>query len=190
MVLFGGLAGCAAPAAKMPVYNPSQTGVIIREQRGEIVGVRDVIIAPPSPNSIYGGPGRRVGTAIGEGAVESVLTGGVPVRAASTIGGIIGGDIGAKADQKMGEELTIRTDNDSVVVIVQERGDIPLVVGERVRILTGANPGVPVGSIGAILRGTGSVGGSTRVERENNFAGDVSPRRGIASARESRQFNQ
>lgn len=171
------LGGCAS-AAKKPVYTTSQTGVILREQRGTITEVRDVVIED-QPIYNQGGMGRRVGSAVG----SAVITGS-PERALGSIGAVIGGEIGAKADKRAGEEITIRLDNDSVITVVQERGDTPLAPGERVRVVTGGPAGTPIGSIGAILRGSGA-GGGTRVLREYDFVASA------ANSRESgRPFSQ
>lgn len=167
--------GCAS-SAQRPVYSPSQTGHIIREERGEIVAVRDVTIAPPAP---AGGAGRRIGAGIGAG----VATGSIE-RAAAAIGSVIGGDIGAKADEKAGEEITIRLNTEEVIIVVQERGEAPLAVGEKVRVLTSAPPS---GGIGRVLGG--ATGGGTRVERESHFAAEwPAVRGGIAAARTSGSF--
>lgn len=170
-----GSAGCASKSEK-PVYSTSQTGVILREQRGEILAVRDVTIKDQPINPA--GPGRRVGAAVGTVAGS----GGSIERAGAVLGAQIGGDLGAALDTKDGEEITIRLENDSVIIVVQERGDTPLAPGERVRVITGS--GASVGTIGAILRG-GGMGGNTRVEREANFAGDLR-----VATREGRQFSQ
>lgn len=170
------LAGCAG-AAKKPVYTTGQTGVIMREQRGTITEVRDVVIED-QPLINRGGVGRQVGSAVG----SAVLTGS-PERALGSIGAAIGGEIGAKADKRAGEEITIRLDNDSVIIVVQERGETPLAPGERVRVVTGA-PSVAAGGLGGILRGSGA-GGSTRVLRDYEFVASVANNRGSA-----RHFSQ
>lgn len=162
--LVAGLAGlfngCAS--SSKPVYDQSQVGRIIREQKGEIVAVRDVIIKPTDPlGTLRGGTGRQIGSAIGTAAVGGVT------RAVERIGSVVGGDIGAKMDEKAGEEITIRLQNDEEIVIVQERGETPLAVGERVKIQTSASAvpsrigiGVPMG------------GSTARVVRDTNFTNE------------------
>lgn len=152
------VAGCGN-AAKKPVYTTGQTGHVIREERGEIVAVRDVVIKPTDIGILRGGPGRQIGSAVGRAAVTGSVIG-----AAAAIGGVVGGEIGSKADEKAGEEITIRVaGTEEVVTVVQERGETPLAVGEQVKIQTvGAARNAPAG-LG---------GGNVRVVRaENNFAG-------------------
>lgn len=152
------LSGCASSSAKRPVYNPNQTGQILNEQRGEIVAVRDVTIKPQDSRGVRGGTGRQVGSAIGMGAITGSVIG-----AAATIGGVIGGNVGEKWDGTAGEEITIRIDDtDRTIVVVQERGDKPLLIGDRVKVQSGTG----TGTSNSIY---GSSGGSVKVFRDEEY---------------------
>ena len=148
------ITGCSS-SPKKPVYDASQTGTIIREQRGEIVAVRDVVIKPTDlSGSIGGGPGARIGSAAGAG-----IMGGSLEAAKVAIGRAVGRDLGSKLDEKAGEEITIRLDErDETIIVVQEREEIPLAPGQRVK--------VQIGRPNPILR-TGGV----RVVPDEMFAG-------------------
>ncbi len=62
--------------------------------------------------------------------------------ASAVVGEAVGAVAGARADDKMGEEITVAMEGGQVVTIVQERSDPPLAAGERVRIVTGLNSGI------------------------------------------------
>ncbi|MSU70059.1 MAG: hypothetical protein EXS39_04645 [Opitutaceae bacterium] len=150
--LAGALAGCSgAPYSRMPVYDTTQTGQVISEQKGEITAVRDVAIRAPSSHA--GAPG--TGSQIGSAAVAGVITGS-PIAAASAIGSVVGGMAGARVDDRPGEEITITVEGGKSIVVVQERTDPPLAVGERVKILSGSNSSI-------------YGGGSTRVVRDTTY---------------------
>ena len=55
---------------------------------------------------------------------------------------MIGGAAGAVADNKNGEELTILMKDGRTVVVVQERGDVPFAIGERVKIMSGSSTSI------------------------------------------------
>jgi len=147
------VAGCGS-AAKKPIYTTGQTGQVIREERGEIVAVRDVVIKPTDVGILRGGPGRQIGSAVG----RAVIAGSV-IGAAAAVGGVVGGEIGSKADEKAGEEITIRVaGTEEVVIVVQERGETPLAVGEQVKIQSAGSagnvPGVGGGNVRVVRTGS------------------------------------
>jgi len=163
LVVIGLTDGCSS-SSQTPVYNSSETGRIIREERGEIVGVRQAIIKPADIGIFRGGgTGRRIGTAVGAAAATGDID-----QAKAVVGGEIGGSIGAQLDTKAGEEITIRLKSDEIVVVVQERSEPPLSVGERVKVLTGDSPSGRMGVLGALMGGSSS--GGVRVVREEYFA--------------------
>jgi len=157
IVLAGFASGCASRSQK-PVYNPSQTGTIIRQEKGEIVAVRDVIIKAGNPSAIYGGPGRRIGNEVGRAVATGSVTGVI-----ASVGGAIGGEIGSLADDKAGEEIHIRLErSEEVIIVVQERGSAPLAPGQKVNVQTGSS--ISTYPRGILSRGSiGGVGGSVRV---------------------------
>ena len=131
-----GLVGCAT-ASKTPVYDSSQTGQIITEQQGEIVGVQDVLIKAPTSRAGSPGVGSRIGSAVGRAAVM-----GSAIGAAAAAGDVIGGMVGGSSDNKNGEELTILLKDGRTVVVVQERGEVPFTVGEKVKIKSGSSSSI------------------------------------------------
>lgn len=156
-ILFAGisvwaLTGCGSSSSSRPVYNSSQVGQMISEQQGEIIGVQDVLIK--AQTSQAGSPG--MGSRMGSAAVTSAILGS-PIHAAVAAGQAIGGIAGAAADNKNGEELTILLKDGRTVVIVQERGNVPFAVGEKVKLKSGS--------------GTSIYGGpSTQVEHDDTYA--------------------
>jgi len=149
------LSGCGGRSSTLPVYDSNQVGQVIREQRGEIVAVRDVLIKAPSAPAGSTGAGSRIGA----GTVVGIITGS-PTAVAGAIGSVVGGSVGARADDRLGEEITIMVEGGQSVVIVQERDRnvAPLAIGERVKILTGSGS-------------TSIYGGSTaKVVRDLQFA--------------------
>jgi outer membrane lipoprotein SlyB len=151
------LAGCGGGAGSMPVYDRGQVGQVVSEQRGEVVGVRDVLIKGQTSQTGSTGTGARLGSAAVTGAIF-----GAPERAvAAVVGSIAGSAAGAKLDDRMGEEVTVMLEGGKTVVIVQERasGVAPLTPGERVRLQTGSSSGY------------GS--GNSRVVRDDGYASDV-----------------
>ncbi len=147
-------AGCANSRSSLPVYDSSQVGSVIKSQGGEIVSVRDVLIKAPSTNAGSTGMGARIGSAAGRSAIFGGPAAAVGA-AGAVVGEAIGGVAGARADDKVGEELTIAVEGGQTITIVQERSDPPMAPGERVRIITGASSG-PYGT-----------GGNTKVVRDD-----------------------
>lgn len=142
------LSGCAS-RPKPPVYDPSQTGKVIGVQGGEIIDVRDVTIAPPDLRSVQGGSGRQVGSAVGRGVATGSVQGVI-----GAIGGIVGGHVGSKLDNVQGEEITVRLEGtERTIVVVQPRGDVPLAIGDKVKVqTTGAATTGPNGGSGINVR--------------------------------------
>ena len=141
-----GLAGCGS-ASKTPVYDSSQVGQMISEQKGEIIGVQDVMIKARSSQAGSAGVGSRMGSAA---VVSAVL--GNPVHAVIAAGEMIGGAAGATMDNQKGEELTILMKDGHTVVVVQERGEVPFAIGDRVRILSGSSGSIYGGPSTQVVR--------------------------------------
>jgi len=147
-------AGCSSTSSRLPVYDSSQVGAVIKSEAGEVVSVRDVLIKAPSSQAGSTGMGSRIGSAAGRSAIyggPSAIVG----AAGAVIGEAVGSVAGAKMDDRVGEELTIVAEGGQTITVVQERSNPPLAPGERVRIITGASSG-PYGG-----------GGNTRVVRDD-----------------------
>lgn len=169
IAICAGALGCSS-RSKLPVYDPSQVGTVISTEKGEIVAVRDVLIKPSSP------AGGSVGSVIGAGAGRSVATGN-PAAVGGAVGAVLGSTVGAKADERRGEELTIALEGGQTIIVVQDQSDPPMAPGEKVQVLTstpagGSYPGGVWGGRGAPIGfPTGSpTGGNTRVVRDQRFA--------------------
>ena len=132
------ISGCAQPSASSNVYTYSQAQ---REQVvrvGTVTGVRPIV----NKNDATTGAGMVAGGALGGVAGNSV--GGGNGRTLAIVGGAILGALAGNAveDQtgrRDGLEITVRLDNGEMRVIAQE-GDIPIVVGQRVQLVSGAGP--------------------------------------------------
>ena len=131
--LVAALAGCSsATSSRTPVYTQAEIGQAISQQSGEILSVRDVIIAP---NSTVSRGAQGAGSRIGGAAVVGAITGS-PLAIASAVGSVVGEAGGSKLDNARGEEITVQLKDGQVVTVVQERSDPPMAPGERVIVVT------------------------------------------------------
>ena len=129
LVFAATLAGCGGvqlaqsrPPPRKPVTD------IAREERGEIITVRDTQL------DLSTGRGRSVGA-----SSPAIPVGPVGIRVPVTIGGEKRVDVPA-------EEITVRLASGKLIAIVQELSSPPLAPGERVRVLhertdDGSGPG-------------------------------------------------
>lgn len=148
VALVVGLGACVSSTPpSTPVYTRSQTGQVINEQRGEIIDVRDVVIQAPGASAGSAGAGSRIGS----GVISSAVTGN-PIGAAIAAGSVLGGIAGARADNKMGEEITILLPSGQTIIVVQERSKPPFAIGEKVRILSGTSGSVYTGPSTKVVR--------------------------------------
>jgi outer membrane lipoprotein SlyB len=134
----GVFAGCTSASSNLPVYDSNQVGQVINEQRGEVILVREVLFKAPTAAAGSAGSGSRIGAA----TVAGIVTGSTHA-VANAMGSVLGGAAGARADNRLGEEITVMVEGGQSVVIVQERdrNTAPLGVGERVKILSGSGGG-------------------------------------------------
>ena len=132
------ISGCAQPSASSNVYTYSQAQ---REQVvrvGTVTGVRPIVIR----NDATTGAGMVAGGVVGGVAGNSV--GGGNGRTLAIVGGAILGALAGNAVEDQagrtdGLEITVRLDNGEMRVIAQA-ADIPIVVGQRVQLVSGAGP--------------------------------------------------
>lgn len=136
LVLAGVLAGCESTSstASRPVYSTSQTGTMITQEKGLVVGVEEVLIQAPTSSS-QTGAGQQVGSAVG----RSIMSGNPVGAIQRTVGGMIGGAAGATLDNRVGDKITIVTDDGKTVTIVQPRdpSSAPIMPNDRVIIEVG-----------------------------------------------------
>lgn len=132
------MAGCANQSASSSVYSYGQAQ---REQivrLGTVVGVRPVTIQKDETSGV----GSIAGAAMG-GVAASTIGGGRGSVLASIGGALLGGLVGNAVENRMGKsqglEITVQLDNGETRVVAQE-SDVPLSVGQRVRMLSGNGP--------------------------------------------------
>lgn len=132
------LAGCANPSASSGVYTygQAQREQIVRS--GTVTAVRPIVIQREGSS----GAGLLAGGALGGVAGNAV--GGGTGRAIATVGGaILGALAGSAVENRVGKssglEITVRLDNGETRVVAQE-ADLPLSVGQRVQVISGAGP--------------------------------------------------
>lgn len=132
------LSGCANPNASSQVYSygSAQREQIVRS--GTVTSVRPITIQQDRTT----GAGVLAGGALGGVAGNAV--GGGTGRALATVGGaLLGALAGNAVENRVGKsaglEITIRLDNGETRVVAQE-ADVPLSVGQRVQIISGAGP--------------------------------------------------
>ncbi len=135
-----GLSGCANQSQTGNAYTASQSRQAQTVQRGKVVAIKDVDVAPQQT-----GLGALAGGALGGIAGSNNGRAGSNQSAASSIVGmVIGGVAGSMVDKKVntlkGQELSILLTNGSEIAIVQEidEKEGPFLIGEQVRVLTNA----------------------------------------------------
>ena len=132
------LSGCANPSASSGVYTYGQAQ---REQivrAGTVTGVRPIVIQ----NDQSSGGGMLAGGALG-GVAGNAIGGGTG-RTIATVGGAIlgalaGNAVESRVGRSSGLEVTVRLDNGETRVVAKE-ADVPLSVGQRVQVISGAGP--------------------------------------------------
>ncbi|AZV92433.1 glycine zipper 2TM domain-containing protein [Kerstersia gyiorum] len=132
------LAGCSTQRASSSVYSYGQAQ---REQivrNGTVQKLRPITLQSDDPSAV----GTLAGGALG-GVVGNTIGGGSG-RTIATVGGAILGALAGNAVEKgvntrNGVEITVHMDNGETRVIAQE-DDVPLSVGQRVQVISGAGP--------------------------------------------------
>lgn len=132
------LSGCANPNASASVYTYSQaqTEQVVRE--GTVTAVRPIVIQKDKSSGaglIAGGAlGGVAGSAVGEGTGRTLaIVGG------ALLGALAGEKVEEAATKTNGLEITIRLDNGETRVVAQA-ADVPISVGQRVQVISGAGP--------------------------------------------------
>jgi len=132
------LSGCANPFASSAVYTYGQAQ---REQivrLGTVESVRPVVIQQDRTTGagvLAGGAlGGVLGNAVGGGTGRSIMTVGGAI-----LGGIAGDAIENQVTRTNGLEITVRLDNGETRVVAQA-ADVPINVGQRVRMISGGGP--------------------------------------------------
>ena len=133
----GGLAvlaaGCTFPSSRRTVP-AGQANVLQRTETGVVTSVREVNIEGQKSNlGLFGG-----GIIGGAAASGGRGVGGAVVQAAGSIAGAVAGQaVEEAATRKRAQEITIRLDDGSTVVVTQESSTGLFQDGDRVRVLNG-----------------------------------------------------
>lgn len=125
------LGGCASN--KYDTYPRSSAGVSHTVDAGTVVNVKHVKIDGQRSNVGYTG-GAIVGGAVGRtaGSGDGTI---LASAGGAVLGGIVGGMVEEKLTEKIAQEITVEMDDGGVLVIVQERGNVGFIEGDRVQIL-------------------------------------------------------
>jgi len=132
------VSGCSTPSASANVYTygQAQTEQIVRN--GTVTALRNITIQKDGSSGV----GMIAGGALG-GVAGSGVGGGTGRNLAIVGGAILGALAGEKIEEQVGKtpglEVTVRLDNGETRVIAQE-ADVPLAVGQRVQVISGAGP--------------------------------------------------
>lgn len=116
LAMIGLLGGCAV-AQTIPKSRPF--GEVDREERGEVMSVRDTRI------DLRTGSGRAV-----RAQTPRIPLGPIAVAVPLQIGG-------EKPVEVPAEEITVRLSNGRLIMVVQELSNPPFAAGEKVRVLHG-----------------------------------------------------
>ena len=127
------LVGCTFPSSRRTVPI-GQANVMSRVETGTVTNVRQVNIEGQKGNlGMYGGG--LVGAAAGSGGRG---VGGAVVQATSAVAGAVAGQaVEEVATRKYAQEITVRLDDGSTVVVTQEANTGLFQDGDRVRVLNG-----------------------------------------------------
>jgi outer membrane lipoprotein SlyB len=132
------LAGCANPSASSDVYTYGQAQ---REQivrLGTVTAVRPITIQKEGSSGagmLAGGAlGGLAGSAVGGGRGRTIATVG-----AAVLGALAGNVVENRVGKTSGYQITVRLDNGETRVVAQE-ADVPIRVGQRVQVISGAGP--------------------------------------------------
>ena len=135
------LSGCATSPTSANTVRRSETGVVHRFERGEVIYVRDVTIEGES-EGLGGLAGGVMGLAVGN------LMGGGRGRDLSRVTGTIAGAAAGTAIERAvttvaGVEVSILLESGEVVVVIQAADEV-FEKGDSVRVIRRADGGVRV----------------------------------------------
>lgn len=132
-VILVGAAGCTFPSSRR-VVPASQARVLQRVDTGVVTSVREVTIEGQRSNlGMYGGG--IVGAAAASGGRG--VGGAVGQAAAGVAGAVVGQATEEAVTRKHGQEITIRLDDGSTVVVTQEANSGLFQDGDRVQVING-----------------------------------------------------
>ena len=129
------ITGCVSSRSGQ-VYSRDEARQVQTVENGTVESVKEVMIeGTKTPiGAVAGGvTGGVIGNTVGSGSGRTVAT---------VVGALVGAAAGSMAEEgltrKQGLEIIVRKDSGQTIVVVQE-ADMPIAVGERVRIITAAD---------------------------------------------------
>ena len=129
------ITGCA-PSRSGQVYSRDEARQVQTVENGTVESVKEVMIEgtkTPIGTAAGGVAGGVLGNTVGSGSGRTIAT---------VVGALVGAAAGTMAEEgitrKQGLEIIVRKDSGQTIVVVQE-ADMPIAVGERVRIITAAD---------------------------------------------------
>ena len=129
------ITGCASSRSGQ-VYSRDEARQVQTVENGTVESVKEVMIEgtkTPIGTAAGGVAGGVLGNTVGSGSGRTIAT---------VVGALAGAAAGTMAEEgitrKQGLEIIVRKDSGQTIVVVQE-ADIPIAVGERVRIITAAD---------------------------------------------------
>lgn len=133
-VLTVAMVGCTFPSSRR-IIRSSQANVMQRVETGVVTNVREVNIEGQRGQiGMYGGGlvGGAAASGVGKGTGQALATAGGAVA-----GAVVGQAVEEAATRKRAQEITVRLDDGSTVVVTQEAAGGLFRDGDRVRILNG-----------------------------------------------------
>jgi len=129
------ITGCASSRSGQ-VYSRDEARQVQTVENGTVESVKEVMIEgtkTPIGTAAGGVAGGVLGNTVGSGSGRTIAT---------VVGALAGAAAGTMAEEgitrKQGLEIIVRKDSGQTIVVVQE-ADMPIAVGERVRIITAAD---------------------------------------------------
>ena len=128
------LYSCANASLQPDAYSRDSAQQISNVLYGEIVGIKNVSIEGDiKSGTILGG---LVGAAAGSGITDSKPESEIGAVIVGAIGATIGGNISKNIKTVKGIQITINTDDDKTISVVQEVSNYSFDVGDLVEIIT------------------------------------------------------
>ena len=134
LFLLCALYSCANTSLQPDAYSRDSAQQISNVLYGEIVGIKNVSIEGDiKSGTILGG---LVGAAAGSGITDSKPESEIGAVIVGAIGATIGGNISKNIKTVKGIQITINTDDDKTISVVQEVSNYSFDVGDLVEIIT------------------------------------------------------
>jgi len=134
VIIMAFMTGCVSSRSGK-VYSRDEARQVQTVENGTVESVKDVIEGTKTPvgTAVGGVTGGVLGSTVGSGSGRTIAT---------VVGALAGAAAGTMAEdeltKKAGFEIVVRKDSGQTIVVVQE-ADMPIVAGDRVRLITAAD---------------------------------------------------